>query len=442
MRNLAAAVEATAGLTAGLRRRVGYACAFTSRGWGDYHVTDATLPTAQADRIGEIDIIRGFALFGVLWMNVFGMGDFLVPADNIHGLTQMETLEKVVGFLSALLMGGKAQALFSLLFGFGFAIMMDRIGRRGGDGRTIYLRRVLVLLAVGVAHTSLLWAGDILNAYAAMALLLLLTRRWSSGWLLGAGLVLATLLPAAVMIFYQLTTPEGQPPAFVALFEAGAAARWPIVMSHDYPAFVVAMFRTLFVEFYTQPIALSYFGWILGRFMIGSWIYRQGWLQQPERYLTGFAIVAATFIPLGLLTSLRRSMMAGMELEPMPWAQALFRGVAPVAELVQALGYGALIVVLCQLPAVRRFLSGLGSVGQMALTNYLTQSVFFFVFLYGFGFGLLPWMGPTLSLAFTLAVFGLQIVFSRWWLARYAYGPAEWLWRWATYGVKPALKRA
>lgn len=405
-------------------------------------MTDAALPTAQGDRIGEVDIIRGFALFGVLWMNVLGMGGFLVPEANIHGFVQIETVEKAVGFLSRLLMGGKAQALFSLLFGFGFAIMMDRIGRRGGDGPATYLRRVLVLLALGVAHASLLWAGDILNAYAAMGLLLLLTRRWSSGWLLTAGLILATLLPTAVMVFYQLTTPAGQPPAFVPIMEAGAEARWPIVMGRDYPAFVVAMFRSLFTEFYVQPLAISYFGWILGRFMIGSWTYRQGWLQQPARYLPGFAIVAATFIPLGLLISLRWAMMNSLELQPAPWAAALFRGVGSIAELVQALGYGALLVVLCQLPTVRRFLSGLGSVGQMALTNYLTQSVFFLVFLYGFGFGLLPWMGPTLSLGFAIVVFSLQIVFSRWWLARYRFGPAEWLWRWATYGVKPALKRA
>lgn len=405
-------------------------------------MTDTALPTAQGDRIGEVDIIRGFALFGVLWMNVFGMGGFLVPEDKIHGLTQFETLEKVVGYLSAVLMAGKAQALFSLLFGFGFAIMMDRIGQRGGDGTAIYLRRVLVLLAVGVAHASLLWTGDILNAYAAMGLLLVLTRRWTARWLLAGGLFFAILLPIGIMIFYQLTTPEGQPPAFVPIIEAGAEARWPIVMGRDYPAFVVAMFKALFVEFYSQPLALSFFGWILGRFMIGSWIYRQGWLQQPARYLPGFAIVAATFIPLGLIITLRRSMMVAMEIEPASWATGLIRGLGSAAEVIQALGYGALIVILCQLPPVRRFLSGLGSVGQMALTNYLTQSVFFLVFLYGFGFGLLPWMGPTFSLAFAIAVFALQIVFSRWWLARYRFGPAEWLWRWATYGVKPALKRA
>lgn len=403
-------------------------------------MTDAALPTAQTDRIGEVDIIRGFALFGVLWMNVLGMGDFLVSADKIHGLTQFKVLEDVVGFASHLFMRGKAQALFSMLFGFGFAIMMDRIGQRGGNGTRIYLRRLTILLLVGLAHLALLWMGDILHAYAAMGFLLLLTRKWPGKLVLGLGLFLAFATPILLMVYYQLISPDG-PPGFVAIMEAGAAARWPVVMGHDYPALVVAHLRGTFAEFYAQPIAFAYFGWILGRFMIGSWIFRQGWLQEPQRRLTGFAIVAATFIPLGLMLTLLRLIMKALELKPMVWAQPLFRGLNPVAEVVLALGYGALIVILCQLPAVRRFLSGLGSVGQMALTNYLAQSVFFFVFLYGLGFGLLPWMGPTLSLVFAVLVFGLQILFSRWWLARYAYGPAEWLWRWATYGVRPALKR-
>jgi uncharacterized protein len=405
-------------------------------------MTDTAVPTGQTDRIGEVDIIRGFALFGVLWMNVLGMGGFVVPEDKIHGLTDFQTLEKVVGFFSHLLMAGKAQALFSLLFGFGFAVMMQRIGERGGDGRVIYLRRLAILLAVGVAHTSLLWTGDILNAYAAMGFLLLLTRRWPNRWLLDVGLLFAVLLPIGVMLYYQLTLAPGQQPAFLAITEAGAESRWPIVMGHDYPAFVVAMFKALFVEFYTQPIALSYVGWILGRFMIGAWIFRQGWLQAPQRYLMGYAIVAATFIPVGLLLSLRGSLMKVMELKPMDWFAPIHRGIGPTGELILALGYGALLMMLCQIPAARRLFSGLGSVGQMALTNYLTQSVFYVFVLYGFGLGLLPWMGPTFSLLFSVVLFGLQILFSRWWLARYAYGPAEWLWRWGTYGAKPVLRRA
>lgn len=155
-------------------------------------MTDTATPIPSSERIGELDIIRGFALFGVMWMNIFDIGGFVVPEEAVPGLTPyFPVLEKVVGFLSNIFMHGKAQALFSLLFGFGFAIMMDRIDARGGDGTKVYLRRLAILLAVGVAHLALLWIGDILHAYAAMGFLLLLTRRWPGKAVLAAGVRLA-----------------------------------------------------------------------------------------------------------------------------------------------------------------------------------------------------------------------------------------------------------
>lgn len=404
-------------------------------------MTDST-PTGQADRIGELDIIRGFALFGVMWMNIFDIGGFVVPEEATPGLSAYApVLEKVVGFASNIFMHGKAQALFSLLFGFGFAIMMDRIGARGGNGTRVYLRRLTILLVIGVAHLALLWIGDILHAYAAMGFLLLLTRRWPARAVLAAGLVFAWLVPTMVWAYFRMAYPDGPPP-FAAMFDAQAAARLPIVMGGDYPAFVMDSLRST-VALYRDPFGLAFLGWILGRFLIGSWIYRQGWMQAPERYLKGFAVVAATFIPAGLMLQMLRPIMTTLELEPLPWFQVFLRGLGSVTPVILALGYAALIVILCQWPTVRRRLSGLGVVGQMALTNYLTQSLCCFFLIYGIvGLGWLPWMGPTLTLAFTVVVFSLQIVFSRWWLARYRFGPVEWLWRWGTYGVKPALRRA
>jgi len=89
-------------------------------------MTDAATPTAQSDRIGEIDIIRGFALFGVLWMNVFGLGGFMIPADSIHGLTALPDLEKVVGAITRLRdMGMEPYQLSSSLVG----LMAQRLVR-------------------------------------------------------------------------------------------------------------------------------------------------------------------------------------------------------------------------------------------------------------------------------------------------------------------------
>ena len=106
-----------------------------------------------------------------------------------------------------------------------------------------------------------------------------------------------------------------------------------------------------------------------------------------------------------------------------------------------ALGYGCGLVVLCQSVWWKRRLSGLGAVGQMALTNYLMQSLVYMFALNGFGLGWMRYAGAATCLGLAVAVFALQILFSRWWLARFRFGPAEWLWRWATYGHRPPLRR-
>src|ERR1700754_5100810 len=100
---------------------------------GDQTMTDASLsPTAGNERIGELDIIRGFALFGVLWMNMYGYTEYIVPADKLIHLWG-ETLDKYVGLFTDWVISGKAQCLFSLLFGFGFAILSERADARGAD---------------------------------------------------------------------------------------------------------------------------------------------------------------------------------------------------------------------------------------------------------------------------------------------------------------------
>ena len=119
---------------------------------------------------------------------------------------------------------------------------------------------------------------------------------------------------------------------------------------------------------------------------------------------------------------------------------ALDHLVRSTSQLVLALGYGAGLVVLCQSDAWKRRLSGFGAVGQMALTNYLAQSLVYMFGLYGFGLGLLPYAGGTFCMLVAFAFFALQIVFSRWWLARYRFGPAEWLWRSLTYGVRQPMQ--
>ncbi|MBN8528448.1 MAG: DUF418 domain-containing protein [Caulobacterales bacterium] len=397
-------------------------------------------PTAANERIGELDIIRGFALFGVLWVNMYSYPEYIVTGDRIVHLWG-ESIDRYVGAFTEWVAYGKAQALFSLLFGFGFAILSDRTEACGLDARRLYLRRILILLAVGVAHVLLLWAGDILHAYALMGLVLMTTRKWPSRRLLGLGLALSLGAAVAGDLWLAAITPEGRQPAFVGLLHTGMERRWDVFLGHDYAAYVRELWAMIGQEFYGTPLGYVFIGTILGRFLLGAWIYRQGWMQDTARYALGFRRALPWLGFGGLAIAAVNPAIHLMKIEYPQSAELVLAFQNQLGQLVLALGYACGLVVLCQSPKWRRGLSGLGAVGQMALTNYLMQSLFYMFVLNGFGLGWLRYAGATVCLGLAVALFAVQIAFSRWWLARYGFGPAEWLWRWAAYGRRPPLRR-
>lgn len=400
----------------------------------------ASTPVSGPDRIGEIDIIRGLALFGVLWMNMFGYFEYIVSDERVIHIWGAG-LDSAFGLLVEWLVVGKAQALFSLLFGFGFAVLSDRAEARGANARAIYLRRILILLAVGVAHLLLIFAGDILHAYALMGLVLMLTRRWPSVLLVSLGLILAVGAGAAATLWMVLTTPAGETPAVLTLLGAGMERRWDILLGHDYIAFVRENLIMAGPEFYFSSLGYGLLGTILGRFLLGSWIYRQGWLQDPVRHAAGFRRTLPWLLGLGLTLAGTGPLLEFLELGLSGPSALGLELVRNMGQLVLALAYGCGIVVLCQSEHWRMRLSGLGAVGQMALTNYLAQSLVYLFVLNGFGLGLLVWAGQTVMTLIAVVVFAGQIIFSLWWLARFRFGPLEWLWRSATYGRwQPLLK--
>lgn len=395
-------------------------------------------PVAAGERLAELDIIRGVALLGVLWMNLFAHAELAMPEGHLATLPTYPA-DRIVGFLTLWLAAGKAQALFSLLFGFGFALLLDRIDARGGNGTRIYLRRLSILLVLGFAHLFLAWTGDILHAYAAMGFVLLLTRRWPAKLLLLVGLPLACLGMFAVMLFGSLAGSDWNAAQF-ALWTEGAERRFALFQGADYAAYVRELIVSIWTEVYSLPFGWAYLGWILGRFMIGSWIYRQGWFQDAAGHAAQFRRAAVVLLPLGLALALTGPLMNALEVEAEGALVALGQLLRSTSQLVLALGYGAGLVVLCQSEAWKRRLAGFGAVGQMALTNYLAQSLVYMFGLYGFGLGLLPYAGDTFCMLVAFGFFALQVVFSRWWLARYRFGPAEWLWRSLTYGKRQPMR--
>nr|WP_321984850.1 hypothetical protein [uncultured Lichenicoccus sp.] len=164
-------------------------------------LTDASAsPNLDQARIRDLDVIRRGALIGVMWMNIYAITMWLVPASEREHWSSAP-LDHLVAFGSDWLIAGKAQTLFGILFGFGFAVFSARAAARDHDAVRLYARRLLFLLALGLLHYGLVWRGDILHDYAVAGLLLLLTRGFSDRSLLvlavGCGVVAPPLVDLA-----------------------------------------------------------------------------------------------------------------------------------------------------------------------------------------------------------------------------------------------------
>ncbi len=334
----------------------------------------------------------------------------------------------------------KAQTLFGILFGFGFAVFVGRLSERRGDANAVYARRLSALTVFGVVHFVLLWWGDILHDYALVGFALLLTRRWP-GWLLlllgGALMLLAgQLLPLALHVLNR----AGVATAISASLAAQRHIAWQALCNGDY-RLLLELVRERATLFYNTPFILTAWPLILGQFLFGAWLYRTGWLQAPERHLPVFRLAAAIGLPLGLVLALlrpTRALLMGAHPHPAGLALALLEDAAVP---VLALGYaGAFVLAGCR-PAWRRRLRGLAAFGRMALTNYVLQSVFYLLVFDGFGLGLVGHVGQTVDLGLALAVFAAQVGFSLWWLKHYRFGPLEWLRRSITYRSWQTLRR-
>jgi uncharacterized protein len=399
-------------------------------------------PVTQSERVVELDVLRGVALFGVLTMNFIGFaGAYVVATEAQLAALPSAAFDEVTKFLVEWLIGGKANTMFATLFGLGFYLQMKRgQGRPGFEAR--YARRLGWLLVFGVLNMALLWAWDILHLYALAGFLLLLMRNWSTRALVVFG-VLAALysfdLQRALIALAGLPSPlpEGL------YTEAAILARQDVVRGGDYPATVLLFARWTWAEWIAGGMIGAWVLYALGRFALGAAIGRSGILDDIPGRLPLLRRIAWVTLPLGLVLALAQVILSRNPLEWSEWTVDAGKILHPLSTLVLAAGYSSAIVIAFQGGKGKAFLDLFRPVGQMALTNYLVQGFAYAVVLFGVGPGLAlaGRIGTSAIVAICIAFFAAQIAFSHWWLARYRFGPMEWLWRWLTYGARPAFQR-
>jgi uncharacterized protein len=359
-------------------------------------------PAPSEDRIAAIDAVRGLALFGVLIVNLLTI--FSISIFGPYPDTPVLSADWVVLHLVGLVLDGKAICLFSVLFGVGLAMLYERLLP---SGRPHYwlARRLAVLLAFGLAHILLIWNGDILTEYALAGFLVLPLLARPPRTLLAAAAALLVLQMAGPWLLYDIpwmddATAQAHAEQANAIYAEGSFA--------DVRRFSFAELQPIFW------LHVSIFPRTLALFLFGAWLWNTGVLRRPEAFRPHLVAMAWTGIVAGILV-----LVAGAPLDEL----------GPV---LMALGYGA--VLLLVLPRAPLLLAAFAPLGRMAFTNYLLQSIVFGFVFYGYGLGQFGNMGSASAFVLGVTVYAIQVVFSRWWLARFRFGPVEWLWRRLMYG--------
>jgi uncharacterized protein len=407
------------------------------------------------ERLVLIDVIRGFALAGVCISNayIWFAGRIFMTRDQLRA-SAVTLADKIVEFAYTFLVSGKFITIFSLLFGLGFAVQLMRAEARQAPIVPLYARRLTVMFALGIAHIFAIWYGDILHLYALLGFVLLLFRNSSERKLLSWGLGLALLAaPLGMALESELPrlwrSPEESKAimeATSAHFEAMNAAALSDLGGGSYLAVLRQNPKLFWLFFFERPGSLGSHLEIFGKFLLGFYAGRIGLLHDVSRHrrffrrLLGWGLVVGvtgSAVMLGMRYLTRSGRLSPDSLLP--------RFILPPAGALGMLGlavfYVAAIALLFQRDRLRRALSVLAPFGQMAVTNYLLQSVAGVLIFYGVGLGLIAKVGPTVGFAIPLGVVALQIAWSHLWLAHFRFGPVEWVWRSLTYGKAQPMRK-
>jgi uncharacterized protein len=404
-------------------------------------------PTAPSERQPALDVLRGAALLGILLVNVQLMaGPQLI--EQLFGLRDVtaSTLERVLGGLIGWLVAGKFISSFSILFGVGAALIAERALERGRAPRRLLARRYGLLMLAGLAHMVLLFPGDVLFLYGVTGLVLLAFLRARDRTL---GVWIVALLMLSAVALTALTFAEAGTDIDAATMELAAAALADAELAYAAGAYGGVVVWQALQSLFIQSSALVSLPWTLALFLIGMLAHRWGLSLDPAGGRTTLVRLARVALPVGLVLNLPL-LLTGPVAETASTADVALpvligAGIAnTIGAPVLAVGYlSVLAVVVVDRGAERGIRRRLAALGRIALTGYLLQSILALVVFFGFGaYGRVALLGePILGmLAFVVGVWVVLLAFAPWWTARFRYGPFEWLWRWGTYGVRPAMR--
>jgi uncharacterized protein len=392
-------------------------------------------PVEPEQRIEILDILRGFALLGIIFNNMqYLSGYAFTPFDTLKQITQFQLNENVYHFLD-IVITAKFYTLFSFLFATGFYIQLSKHAQDSTGFLTTYRRRLFILLAMGVVH-SLIWFGDILFAYAVMGFLLLLFRKVRSRtllrWAIGV-LLLPTAIDLILLPFFggagaaglntgtptvHVSYPDLAPETVLHVFQNGSVGDLFILNVHNLVWKYLGYFPS--GQYFT----------LFGIFLLGYYLASIGFFTHKPKPVFLFGI---SFI-IGVVATLSARIMGGSMYQwPPTLSNILFKFLLLAGQIFMCLSYISLLDMVIRNSVGKRILNYLKPMGRMALSNYLSQTVIMIALFYNVGGDLFGRIGIITAAGIAVAILIMQIVASNLWLRHFRFGPMEWLWRSLTY---------
>jgi len=399
-------------------------------------------PTTPSERIQALDLLRGFAILGMFYIHMTSFPWNWVLESQ--GQSQWDLLLTRSGDI---LFSTKAFSLFSLLFGFGFALQMQRAEARDSPFLPVYLRRTLGLFIIGNVIWLLGISNDVLILYALFAVLLIPLRNSSSGiillvgWLFASVYIIADTLMSVPEYFGHLD--------WTAILsredstDAQRAVALQIYSNGTFQEFLAFRFER-WISWWTHWRHFLYEVEIAGLMMFGMYVARKGWLHDIPLHLPKLRQAMKWGLGLGMvLTALGYWSYVLRDQEAISPGFWLLGNLAfyPFGSWLLVCGYASALIMASQLPNWWPRLYPLAAVGRMALTNFILTYVPYSFIVYGWGLGLWGQVTPTQMFMVWLVQMPLQTVFSVWWLNHFQFGPVEWVWRSFTYNSIQRIKR-
>lgn len=392
-------------------------------------------PVEVADRIESLDVLRGFAVLGILVMNI---QSFAMPGAAYLNPTAYGDLNGINFFtwlVSYLLVDQKFMSIFSMLFGAGICLFADRAEARSGRSAGLHYRRTFYLLVFGLVHAYFLWSGDILVAYALCGSVIFLVRNRSPRTLVVIGL--AVFAVASVLsIGIGLTTefiPDKDVADITATWAPDTAKINAELLAYRSGWFTLQAQRTSdTLGMHTTVLPIEVFWQSAGIMLLGMALYRWHILSavRNDRFYCCLALIGfGVGVPV-VVAGAWWNFAAGWN-----WERSMFLGSQfnYWGSLTMAFGYVGLVMLAVRRGWFSALQMRLAAAGRMAFTNYIAQTLICTTIFYGHGFGLFGRVDRWQQAIVVIAVWGLQLWWSPLLMRRFRYGPLEWCWRALTY---------